>query len=337
MLLFSIATRPTVYESVERGVTHIHTSHCHCTTFSLNVARPSMVSVRLAHSELVPCTSSVPPLDRQAGRNTISWSHTLSHRSMAFTFSGPVPIPTASVALTVLVTGASRGLGLELVRQYAAARPDNIVFAAVRSPEKASDALTTLAATASNVHIVPLDVADEGSIRSSVQHVSRATDHLDLLINNAAVVGEAGARDALTVTASQLTAVFHTNTVGPLLVTQVYLPLLLRSPHSAKVLNVSSAAGSNARLGSYGTPNCSYGLSKAALVYLTGVFRSVVPSVTFLAVSPGWVDTDMGNARAKAPTTVGDAAQAIRYYVEVKGIESSGQFIDTMTGETIPY
>ena len=259
---------------------------------------------------------------------------------MAFTFSGPVPIPPASVALTVLVTGASRGLGLELVRQYATARHDNIVFAAVRSPEKATAAtspLGSLAAAYPNLHILPLDVADEDSIRNSVQHVARVTDHLDVLINNAAIVGESTARDALAVTASQLTAVVNTNTLGPLLVTQSYMPLLLRSTHSAKVLNVSSAAGSNAKLGSYGAPNCSYGLSKAALNYVTGVFHCVVPSVIFLAASPGWVDTDMGNARAKAPTSVSDAAQAIRYYIEVKGAESSGQFFDIMTGETIPF
>ena len=259
---------------------------------------------------------------------------------MAFTFSGPVPVPTAPVALTVLVTGASRGLGLELVRQYAAARQDNTVFAAVRSVEKAAESTSLLGAVAAahaNVHIVPLDVADEDSIRSSVQHVSRVTSQLDVLINNAAIVGEPTARDVLALTASQLAAVFNTNTAGPLLVTQCYLPLLLRSSQTAKVMNVSSAAGSNALLGSYGTPNCSYGLSKAALVYLTGVFRCVVPTVTFLAVSPGWVDTDLGSSRGKAPTSVSDAVQAIRYYIEVKGVESSGQFFDIMTGQSIAY
>ena len=261
---------------------------------------------------------------------------------MAFTFSGPVPVPTAPVAVRVLVTGASRGLGLELARQYAAARADNVVFAAVRSVDQAcsssSSALAALAAAHPNVHIVPLDVADEASIRSSAQYVGRLTERLDVLINNAAIVGEPAARDALTCSTAQLAAVFHTNTAGPLTVVQTYLPLLLRcSSPCATVLNVSSAAGSNALLGSYGAPNLSYGLSKAALVYVTGVLRYAVPTVAFLAVSPGWVDTDMGNARAKAPTTVSDAAQAIRYYIEVKGLNDSGQFFDTMTGNSIPY
>ena len=261
---------------------------------------------------------------------------------MAFTFSGPVPVPTADRAVAVLVTGASRGLGLEMVRQYAAARPDNVVFAAVRSPPTAStDAsspLAQLAASQPNLHIVPLDVADEQSIRGSVQHVSRVTDRIDVLINNAAIVGEPAARDALAVTTAQLNTVFQTNAAGPLVVTQSYLPLLQRSSQRATVLNVSSAACSNALLGSYGPPNCSYGVSKAALVFLTGVFSRVVPAVTFLAVSPGWVDTDMGNAwGAKAPTSVSDAAQAIRYYIEAKGAESTGQFFDLMTGDTIPF
>lgn len=257
---------------------------------------------------------------------------------MSFTFTGPVPIPAAQAAVTVLVTGASRGLGFELVRQYATARPDNVVFAAVRSPEKAaSTELGTLAVAHSNLHIIPLDVADEDSINSSVQHVNRVTNHLDLLVNNAAIVGDAASRDALTVSTAQLAAVFKTNLTGPLTIIQVYLPLLQRSSQLAKVLNISSAAGSSTLMGSYGAPNTAYGVSKNALVYLTRVFRYVVPSVTFLAVSPGWMDTDMGNARAKAPTSVSDAAQAIRYYLEVKGIRNSGEFFDSMTGDIVPY
>ena len=257
---------------------------------------------------------------------------------MAFTFSGPVPVPAEQSAVTVLITGASRGLGLELVRQYARAHVDNVVFAAVRSPEKASaGVLGTIVAAHPNVHIIPLDVADEESVRSSVIHVTRVTDHLDAVINNAAIVGEPAAGDALTATSAQLTAVFTTNVAGPLVVIQTFLPLLQRSTQSAKVLNVNSAAGSNSLAGRYGKPTLSYGVSKAALTFLNTAFRYSVPSVAFLTVSPGWMDTDMGNSRAKAPTSVSDVAQAIRYYLQVKGAANSGEYFDIMTGDSIPY
>ena len=131
---------------------------------------------------------------------------------------------------------------------------------------------------------------------------------------------------------------FEVNVVGQLLVTQAYLPLLRQSTVGGKVINVSSALGSHTYAAVFGKPTVSYGLSKAALNFLTTVFRHAVPEVTFICVHPGWVDTDMGRGSGGAPPTqTKDCAQAMRYYVAEKGIKDSGLFLDIPSGQPIPF
>jgi len=252
------------------------------------------------------------------------------------TFTGAVPIPAPqSTPLSVVITGASRGIGYELVVQYAKAHQGNVVIAGVRDPSQA--ALKSLSAYP-NVHLVQLDVASESSIRASVSEVERYTSHLDVLVNNAGIYGDLEAGDPTRVTAQQFTSVFTTNVTGVLLTTQAYLPLLRKSSVGAKVINVSSGLGSNVYANAFGAPTTSYGLSKAALNYLTTAFRYAEPTITFIAIHPGWVATDMGKASGGAPpTNTADSVQAIRFYIQEKGIQSTGQFLDTMTGQIIPY
>jgi NAD(P)-dependent dehydrogenase (short-subunit alcohol dehydrogenase family) len=222
-----------------------------------------------------------------------------------------------------------------LARQYAQAHKDNLVIAGVRDPKAESvKALRGLP----NLHVVHLDVTDEASIRQSVVEVERLTKHVDVLINNAGVYGEADGADPVKATAAQFTSVFTVNVTGVLLTTQAYLPLLRRSTAGAKVINVSSGLGSNQFANAFGKPTLSYGTSKAALNYLTTAFRYAVPEVTFLSIHPGWVATDMGKGAGGAPPTqTPDSAQAIRYYVQKANTSNSGDYLDTMTGNTLPY
>jgi NAD(P)-dependent dehydrogenase (short-subunit alcohol dehydrogenase family) len=254
---------------------------------------------------------------------------------MAVTFTGAVPVPTAqSAALTVLVTGAGRGIGAELVVQYAKAHKDNVVIAGVRDPSATSN----LSFSAyPNVHTVQLDVSSEQSIRASVAEVERYITRLDVLINNAAIIGDASAASPVKVTAQQFESVFSTNVTGVLLTTQAYLPLLRKSTVGAKVANISSSLGSNQYANLFGYPTVSYGLSKAALNYLTTAFRYAEPTITFLAIHPGWVQTDMGNSVGSAPTLIPQSVQAVRYYIGEKGIQNTGEYLDTMTGNLIAY
>ena len=87
----------------------------------------------------------------------------------------------------ILITGTSRGIGLELARQYAAR--DERVFATYRTPSAALKALESVRVT-----LIPLDVADPASIEAAYHAVNAQTDSLDVLINNAAISNEGDER-----------------------------------------------------------------------------------------------------------------------------------------------
>lgn len=255
---------------------------------------------------------------------------------MALTFVGPVPIPPRqSSALTVLITGASRGLGLELVRQYATAHDGNVVLAGVRAPDTATE-LQSLVKAHPNVHIITMDVDSEQSIKASVPLVERHTSHIDVLVNNAAI-SPTEALVPLKTTSSVFDRVMHTNVTGTLATTLAYVPLLQRSKVGAKVANISSLLGSNLQAAEFGQPLIAYGVSKAAVTYLTTCFKYAVPDLTFLALHPGWVATDMGSVVGAPPTKPTDSVAALRYYIATRDIKNSGDFIDCMTGNAIPF
>ena len=259
---------------------------------------------------------------------------------MSMAFTGPVPVPPPqSSGLVVLVTGASRGLGRELVVQYARASTANVLFAGVRDPASAgARALTELGLK--NVHVIKLDVTREDSVRASVGSVKAVADHLDVLINNAGIGGTADGFDPTTATVEVFSTVFATNVTGVMLTTQAYLPLLKRSTTDggARVINMSSAMGSNQYVNAMGTPSTSYGTSKAALNYLTNAFRYKVPEIAFLAIHPGWVDTEGGRFGGGAPPTkTEDSVQAMRYYIATKTVKNSGEYLDVPSGQLIPY
>ena len=252
---------------------------------------------------------------------------------MALTFKGPVPVPAAQTSpLNVFITGAARGLGFAFVQQYAEAHPGNIVLAGIRKP---SPELTAFVAAHSNVHVVHIDVDSEDSVKASVHETEKHVKRLDVLINNAAVSPQE-AVNPLTTTAKVFNSVINTNVTGTLTTTLAYLPLL-KAASGAKVVNVGSILGSNQYVNEFGSPLISYGVSKAAINYLTMCFRYAVPEVTFLSVHPGWCATDMGSVVGAPPTRPQDSVQAVRFYIQQKTIKNTGEFIDCMTGELLPF
>jgi NAD(P)-dependent dehydrogenase (short-subunit alcohol dehydrogenase family) len=257
---------------------------------------------------------------------------------MSVTFTGPVPVPSPqSKSLNILITGASRGIGYGLVQQYAVAHPKNIIFAAVRNPQgETSKNVTAFAKQHPNVHIIPLDASNEKSITDSVAAVSKVVDHIDLLINNAGVL--IGGETLDSATTEGLISTYLTNVAGPFLVVRSYLSLLQKSS-APQVINVSSTLGSNVDAWKFGSPFLSYGSSKAALNYVNSVLSHAYPSILFLTIHPGWVDTEMGNAAGgKPPTVISDTVQAIRYYSAQKTVaKNQGEFLDVTTGQILPF
>jgi NAD(P)-dependent dehydrogenase (short-subunit alcohol dehydrogenase family) len=229
----------------------------------------------------------------------------------------------------VLVTGASRGLGLELTRQCLS-RGD-YVFAGCRQPERAS-ALQSLA-TLSKGHltVLALDVTDEETLDTSKEIVSARTDALDLLFNNAAV--HPGDETITALNAETLIHTFRVNAVGPVLVARCYLDLL-KAADSAKIINISSEAGSISKMQHH--RGYAYYASKAALNMLTRALAwdENLTGVIVIAIHPGWVRTDMGGDLA--PLSPGDSVAGILRVVDHLDGASSGSFY-TYEGRECPW
>ena len=180
------------------------------------------------------------------------------------------------------VTGANRGIGFEVVRQLAALGFQVVLTA--RDPHKGERAA---AAIDGDVVSRQLDVADP----ASVERFAAELDRLDVLVNNAAIHYDTWQRAS----AADLDVVqeaLETNVFGAWRLVLAVLPLLRRSEH-ARIVNVSSGAGSLSDMGG-GTP--AYRVSKVLLNALTRMLAAELRADGILvnSVCPGWVATDMG-------------------------------------------
>ena len=192
-----------------------------------------------------------------------------------------------------LVTGAGRGIGLELCRQLLERGYD--VIAAPRT--SGSEGLAGLMAQhPKRLSIVTMDVSDKVSVAAAAKGVAEKFDHLDLLINNGAIYPK-GAHHVESAEFEEIGEAFDVNAIGPLRVTQALLPLL-RSGEGKRVIQITSLMGSMSDNGSGGS--YAYRMSKAALNMAT---RNLAHDLkgegfTVLCIHPGWVQTRMGGAAA---------------------------------------
>ena len=220
---------------------------------------------------------------------------------------------------TALITGANRGIGYEVARQLAG-RGFHI-FVGARDPQNGREATETLRKNGAIATFVPLDVSDAKSISEGVHVVAEVADHIDVLVNNAAVLLDEDV--AITqLSADTVNKVLRTNTLGPLLVTQAFLPLLSRSS-APRVVNVSSGGGQLSEGMDTWAP--AYCLSKTALNAVTSLFAVALPNISINSVCPGWVRTDMGGANATR--SVEEGADTIVWLATDAPQELTGQFL----------
>lgn len=204
---------------------------------------------------------------------------------------------------TAVVTGANRGIGLEVAGQLA--RRGYTVFLGSRAVGRGVAAAEPLVDAGLDVRPLALDVADPSSVAAAADEVDRATGGLDAVINNAAIHYDA----AHLATAPDLDLVREaqeTNVYGAWRVLLAFLPALRRSDHP-RVVNVSSGAGA---LHDMGGSLPAYRLSKVGLNALTRMWAAELAGDRILvnAVCPGWVATDMGGAGGRP---VADGAEGI--------------------------
>lgn len=218
----------------------------------------------------------------------------------------------AGGAPTVLVTGASRGLGRALVETYANA--GWTVIACMRSvPPSAADGPV--------VHRT-LDVADPDSIAALAQRLNGMA--IDVLINNAAIRGDTGGLASLD--ADDFLQVMRVNALAPLLLVRALLPNLLAGS-GRKIVNISSRSGSLAE----GTlddddGDYAYRCSKAAMNMATTKLAHDLrgDGIAVLSLHPGWVRTDMGGEEAKID--VAASAAALKAIIDGTDRAASGTF-----------
>ncbi|MCH6484467.1 SDR family oxidoreductase [Pseudoxanthomonas sp. LH2527] len=228
-----------------------------------------------------------------------------------------------------LVTGANRGLGLELASQLLARQRH--VVATCRHPGKAT-ALNRLSAEhPGRLHVLPLDVADARSRDALLHELPLVTDEepLHLLVNNAGVLR--GGERFGQVAATDLDTSFHTHAAGPFLLTQSLAPQLA---DGAVVANISSEIGSIALRQEFRTP--SYAIGKAAQNMATSLLSQALSSrgIKVVALHPGWVRTDMGGDNAAL--SVAESVSGLLRVIDHLTPADSGRFLDWQ-GDPLPW
>ncbi|MFF3138489.1 SDR family NAD(P)-dependent oxidoreductase [Streptomyces mirabilis] len=202
-----------------------------------------------------------------------------------------------------LITGANKGIGFETARQLLAV--GHVVYLGARDVERGQQAAVALGAK-----FVQLDVTDDASVLSALAAIDAAEGRLDVLVNNAGILGD-GALDGPTALRA-----FDTNAVGLVRVTEAALPLLRKSANPT-VVTVSSSAGSfwavtNPDRPEYALPLALYSASKAAATMLTVQYAKAHPSIKFNAVEPGTTATDLTAAFGVGRTPEESARVVVR-------------------------
>jgi NAD(P)-dependent dehydrogenase (short-subunit alcohol dehydrogenase family) len=172
-----------------------------------------------------------------------------------------------------------------------------------------------------NVIFLEIDVSDEKSIRAAVEELSRQSDRLDVLVNNAGILLD-GDKDALAITREVFENTVRTNTLGPWLVAQAFTPLLKKS-RAARIVNVSSASGQLDGGADGWAP--AYSVSKTALNGVTVQLAAALPTFAVNSVCPGWVRTDMGGK--DATRSVAEGAATIVWLATDAPHDLTGKFV----------
>jgi NAD(P)-dependent dehydrogenase (short-subunit alcohol dehydrogenase family) len=246
-------------------------------------------------------------------------------------------IPMNPSSRIALVTGATRGIGLETVRQLAAEGVHTLL--AGRNRDKAVEAALALQAEGLPVEAITLDVTDAASIAAAADEIEQRHGRLDILVNNAAILVDDPQQGIAGQSIDAWRTTFETNVFGLIAITQALLPLLRKSA-GGRIVNVSSALGSLALHQDPTSPAYeikaipAYNVSKSTVnawtVHLAHELRDT--SVKVNAIHPGAVKTD-GNPNGEL--VVSDGAKTSVALALISADGPNGSFIHL--GEVLPW
>jgi len=215
--------------------------------------------------------------------------------------------------MKILITGCSRGIGLELAKQ-ALERQDQ-VLAIAREPEASKELLSLKEKHGSQIQIQKLDVAEDKAPEKLLK-AAKDFGGVDILINNAGIMRKG-------TSTKDLADSYQVNCIAPLQIIEALLPILKESK-SPKAISISSMMGSikdNTSGGYY-----AYRSSKTALNMINKSLSIDHPWLTAMVLHPGWVKTDMGGAGATL--SIPDSVKGLWSIIIEAGPQQSGKFLN---------
>lgn len=220
-----------------------------------------------------------------------------------------------------VVTGANRGIGLEICRQLAG-RGDFRVVLTSRDPEEGRAAAEQLRAQGLALDYRRLDVTDERDVAALADDLARDMQRCDVLVNNAGVMIDPRGSRVLDSRIETYRETLEVNLFGPLRLAQAIVPLMKKAGYG-RIVNVSSGQGQLSEMG-VGTP--AYRVSKTALNAATRTLAAELQGSGILvnAMCPGWVKTRMGGS--SAPRTVAQGADTAVWLATLPDGGASGGF-----------
>ncbi|AHM66110.1 short-chain dehydrogenase [Paenibacillus polymyxa] len=218
-----------------------------------------------------------------------------------------------------IITGANRGIGFEIAKQLG--KHGVTVIMTARKEDQGMAACDKLKQEGLDVHFHQLDMTNESSIRKLAYDMREQFEVVDILVNNAGISID-GNKDTTNIDLETVRTTMETNVYGPLLLSQVLIPLMQESA-DGRIVNVSSSMG--ALNDGMGGGYFAYSMSKTALNTLTLKLSADLSSskITVNSMCPGWVRTDMGTA--DAPRSVEQGADTA-VWLATGDVGTTGKF-----------
>jgi NAD(P)-dependent dehydrogenase (short-subunit alcohol dehydrogenase family) len=227
----------------------------------------------------------------------------------------------------ILVTGANRGIGLALTRVLLA--NGDTVIAACRKPVEAVELRQLALLHSETIDLVKCDVDREQEVVEAAAACRKRRQKLDVIVNNAGIMPEKGDESILKIDLEMLRLAFDTNTLGAARVIRAFYPMLTQSERP-RIVNISSGLGTISTKDDHGY--YAYSISKASLNMFTRLISHEFASagVATVAISPGWVRTEMGGEEAQLSPE--ESAKSLAETIKRIGPDLNGHFLDRHGG-----